>query len=87
MIKNKQPNILITDCASGCGLHAAQILQTRGYGVFAPVRQANDVAKLTESGLVAMPFHGAYNALKFALDRLTCLFIRDYHTYITYQPA
>lgn len=46
--------ILITGCASGIGLHAAQTLQARGYRVFATVRQTKDVKKLTKLGLESL---------------------------------
>ena len=50
----KQTNILITGCASGMGLHAAQTLQARGYRVFATVRQSADVNKLHHFGLESL---------------------------------
>ncbi len=46
-----QKSILITGCSSGIGLSAAQILQKRGYRVFATARKEADVEKLQAFGL------------------------------------
>lgn len=46
-----QKSILITGCSSGIGLSAAQILQKRGYRVFATARKEADVKKLQALGL------------------------------------
>lgn len=53
-LMKKASNILITGCASGMGLHAAQTLQARGYRVFATVRQTADVNKLHHLGLESL---------------------------------
>src|SRR5690242_15955277 len=45
-----QKSILITGCSSGIGLTAAQILQKRGYRVFATARKMVDVNKLQTLG-------------------------------------
>ena len=50
----RNTSILITGCASGMGLHAAQTLQARGYRVFATVRQSTDVNKLHQLGLESL---------------------------------
>ncbi len=46
-----QKSILITGCSSGIGLSAAQILQKKGYRVFATARKESDVKKLQALGL------------------------------------
>lgn len=46
-----QKSILITGCSSGIGLSAAQILQKKGYHVFATARKEADVKKLHALGL------------------------------------
>lgn len=46
-----QKSILITGCSSGIGLSAAQILQNKGYRVFATARKEADVKKLQALGL------------------------------------
>lgn len=48
------PTILITGCSSGIGLCAAELLQTRGYRVFATARKEQDVAKLLSAGFEAL---------------------------------
>jgi short-subunit dehydrogenase len=47
-------SVLITGCASGIGLYAAQALLQRGYRVFATARREEDVAKLKHLGLEAL---------------------------------
>lgn len=49
-----QKSILITGCSSGIGLTAAQILQKRGYRVFATTRKEADVEKLKAQGLESL---------------------------------
>lgn len=49
-----QRTILITGCSSGIGLRAAQLLQERGYRVFATARKAEDVEHLTKLGYEAL---------------------------------
>lgn len=44
-------SILITGCSTGIGLSAAQVLQKRGYRVFATARRESDVKKLQALGL------------------------------------
>ncbi len=44
-------SILITGCSSGIGLYAAQILQKRGWRVFAGARKVDDVTRLNSLGL------------------------------------
>lgn len=46
--------VLITGCSSGIGRCAAEILKTRGYRVFASVRQHKDVDTLKEEGFEAL---------------------------------
>lgn len=45
-----EKSILITGCSSGIGLRAAEVLQKRGYRVFATARLAADVARLSAQG-------------------------------------
>lgn len=47
-------SVLITGCSSGIGLGVASGLQERGYRVFATVRQAADVERLTAAGLESL---------------------------------
>jgi NAD(P)-dependent dehydrogenase (short-subunit alcohol dehydrogenase family) len=47
--------ILITGCSSGIGWHCAQGLKARGWRVMATARQAEDLARLAEQGLEALP--------------------------------
>ena len=47
-------SILITGCSSGIGLCAAQILQQRGYRVFATARNPVDVAQLANDGFESL---------------------------------
>lgn len=46
--------ILITGCSSGIGLTSAEILQQRGYRVFATARSENDLNNLKNKGLEAV---------------------------------
>ncbi|MEO8400397.1 MAG: SDR family NAD(P)-dependent oxidoreductase [Gammaproteobacteria bacterium] len=46
-----QKTILITGCSSGIGLCAAEILQKKGYRVFATARKDSDLVKLKSLGL------------------------------------
>lgn len=50
MIPQTKKSILITGCSTGIGLCAANILQQRGYRVFATARQQKDVDKLNALG-------------------------------------
>jgi len=82
----QQKCILITGCSSGIGLTAAKTLATRGYRVFATVRQEKDVQTLLDLGLDnldALPLdlrdsHSIQNAvteiLKCTNGRLYALF-------------
>lgn len=47
-------SILITGCSTGIGLSSAQILQKRGYRVFASARKTADVEKLKGLGLESL---------------------------------
>lgn len=49
-MNNNKKSILITGCSSGIGLCAANILQQRGYRVFATARKKEDVDKLKALG-------------------------------------
>lgn len=51
MSTSEAKSILITGCASGIGLCAAETLQARGYQVVASVRQQKDIEVLRERGL------------------------------------
>ncbi|WJW74975.1 SDR family oxidoreductase [Thiohalobacter sp. IOR34] len=48
-------SILITGCSSGIGHHCAHGLQKRGWRVFAGARKAEDVQRLKDEGLEALP--------------------------------
>lgn len=47
--------VLITGCSSGIGEHCAHALHERGYRVFATARRAEDVSRLEDQGLEALP--------------------------------
>ncbi len=53
-------SILITGCSSGIGLRCAEILQERGWRVFATARREEDVATLTAQG---------FDSVQLDLDR------------------
>lgn len=48
-------SILITGCSSGIGLVVAQGLAAKGWRVFATARKAEDVSRLQQLGLEALP--------------------------------
>ncbi|MDC7697790.1 SDR family oxidoreductase [Vogesella indigofera] len=48
-------SILITGCSSGIGLVVAQGLAAKGWRVFASARKAEDVSRLQQLGLEALP--------------------------------
>ncbi len=48
-------SILITGCSSGIGLAVAQGLAAKGWRVFASARKAEDVSRLQQLGLEALP--------------------------------
>lgn len=50
----EQKTILITGCSSGIGLRCAEILQERGWHVFATARKPEDVERLTAQGLESL---------------------------------
>jgi NAD(P)-dependent dehydrogenase (short-subunit alcohol dehydrogenase family) len=50
---NTKKTILITGCSTGIGYDAALTLHRRGYQVYATARKQEDVARLTELGLVS----------------------------------
>jgi short-subunit dehydrogenase len=67
-----QKTVLITGCSSGIGLACAQELQKRDYNVFATVRQAADVKKLTRLGLNSIQLDITdSNSIKDALKTIT----------------
>lgn len=47
--------VLVTGCSTGIGRCAAEVLQTRGYRVFATARKAEDLAALADAGFDAVP--------------------------------
>ncbi|MCA3575012.1 MAG: SDR family oxidoreductase [Aestuariivirga sp.] len=47
--------ILITGCSSGIGWHCAQGLKARGWRVIATARKPDDLARLKDEGLEALP--------------------------------
>jgi NAD(P)-dependent dehydrogenase (short-subunit alcohol dehydrogenase family) len=47
-------SVLITGCSSGIGYCVARGLKSRGYSVFATVRQPKDVARLQQEGLESL---------------------------------
>ncbi|MEN8220489.1 MAG: SDR family oxidoreductase [Pseudomonadota bacterium] len=47
-------SVLITGCSSGIGYCVARGLKSRGYSVFATVRQPKDVARLQQDGLESL---------------------------------
>ncbi len=49
-----QKSVLITGCSSGIGLAAAHELHRLGYQVFAACRQAEDVARMEQAGLIGI---------------------------------
>lgn len=54
MTDTHRRSILITGCSSGIGLCAAQILQQRGYRVFATARKPADVSRLANEGFESL---------------------------------
>lgn len=61
--------ILITGCSSGIGHCAAHALAHRGYRVFATARREEDVARLREEGLEALPLDLADStSIQMAVD-------------------
>jgi NAD(P)-dependent dehydrogenase (short-subunit alcohol dehydrogenase family) len=54
-MSDSAPVILITGCSTGIGAHCAQALQGRGWRVFASARQPEDVDRLRQAGLEAVP--------------------------------
>jgi NAD(P)-dependent dehydrogenase (short-subunit alcohol dehydrogenase family) len=64
-------NILITGCSSGIGLCVAQGLHARGWRVFASARKAEDVERLRQLGLEALPLDLADSmSIHAAMDEL-----------------
>ncbi|HEC17389.1 MAG TPA: SDR family oxidoreductase [Sedimenticola sp.] len=51
----QEKSLLITGCSSGIGRCAAHGLRDRGYRVFATARRMEDVQKLLDEGLEALP--------------------------------
>ena len=63
--------MLITGCSSGIGQCLAQGLQRRGYRVFATARKANDVARLADSGLEALPLDlASSDSIRLCVDEV-----------------
>jgi NAD(P)-dependent dehydrogenase (short-subunit alcohol dehydrogenase family) len=54
--------ILITGCSSGIGWHCAQGLKARGWRVIATARKPDDLARLKDEGLEALPLDYADRA-------------------------
>ncbi|MCW4149271.1 SDR family NAD(P)-dependent oxidoreductase [Halomonas sp. 18H] len=52
---NPAPSLLITGCSSGIGHAAAHAMQARGWRVLATARQSQDVERLEQEGLEALP--------------------------------
>src|SRR5579871_891809 len=66
-----QKTILITGCSSGIGLTAAQLLQKRGYRVFATTRKEADVEKLKAQGLESLRLDvDDSDSIRTALDEI-----------------
>jgi NAD(P)-dependent dehydrogenase (short-subunit alcohol dehydrogenase family) len=64
-------NILITGCSSGIGLCVAQGLHARGWRVFASARKTEDVERLQQLGLEALPLDLADSmSIHTAMDEL-----------------
>ena len=55
MPSNNARTILITGCSSGIGYHCAHGLARRGWRVIASARKAEDVERLSQEGLTAIP--------------------------------
>lgn len=69
-----EKSILITGCSSGIGLRAAEILQQRGYRVFATARKMADIDRLKAQGLEGLQLDindsiSIKNALTQVLER------------------
>lgn len=64
-------NILVTGCSSGIGLCVAQGLHARGWRVFASARKTEDVERLQQLGLEALPLDLADSmSIHAAVDEL-----------------
>ena len=50
-----QRSVLITGCSSGIGLASATVMRDRGWRVFATARKLDDLARLQNFGLEALP--------------------------------
>ncbi|MBC8519661.1 MAG: SDR family oxidoreductase [Gammaproteobacteria bacterium] len=70
----QKKTILITGCSSGIGLRCAEIMQERGWRVFATARRVEDVTILIEHGFESVQLdldrsESIHSALDFVLQR------------------
>ena len=67
----KKKTVLITGCSTGIGLKSAQMLQERGYRVFATARKQEDVEKLQQANLESLQLDlDCSDSIQSALDEI-----------------